>query len=163
MNILNSLDEPDTESCVTASNSSSLTECSSSARNTLVKIPLTSVSTLSIIKPTPSALTDFTSNDKALDANPAIIAAEEYLKDVPVVTKFQIQTYCEAIERSVSSTSLNYIDILEEMDLFYPVLQKGQWWRCPSGKYFCLKPSPSEDSNEMQCPECDGKYLDRYS
>ncbi len=90
--------------------------------------------------------------------NAVIDAAEEYLENETLhnlqVTKF----HCEAIKEFVLTTNLDYDRILEEMDWFYPVIQKGQWWRCPyNGNYYCLL--PSHDNDETKCPECDGEKI----
>ena len=92
---------------------------------------------------------------KLVEVESAIVAAEEFLKEVPVkVTKSDITAHCEAMGKPFV---LDYKRMLKGMDHFYPVVQKGQWWRCPSKKaYYCLPPSCDK---EMKCPKCNGKEL----
>ena len=96
---------------------------------------------------------------KIVEVESAIVAAEEFLKEVPLkVTKSDITAHCEAMGKLFV---LDYKRMLKGMDRFYPVVQKGQWWRCPSTKeYYCLPPSSSADGDkEMKCPNCNGKEL----
>ena len=93
---------------------------------------------------------------KLAEVESAIVAAEEFLKNVPVtVTKSDITAHCEAMGKLAV---LDYKKMLEGMDRFYPVVQKGQWWRCPIDKeYYCLPPFSTDE--ETKCPNCNGKEL----
>ena len=96
-----------------------------------------------------------------------IAAVEEYLKDVAEknlqVTKADIQTHCGAIEGHLHNTSsLEYKKLLQEIDWYYPVVRKGQWWRCPKGDYYCVPLSSYDDHLEMKCPKCSGMANDYY-
>lgn len=92
-----------------------------------------------------------------------IVAAEEYLNDVPVkVTKRDIVAHCEAMSEPLKVTILDYKKMLEGIDHFYPVVQKGHWWRCPiKQEYYCLPPSPSDSDDDIKCPKCEG--IRRYT
>jgi len=104
---------------------------------------------------------DFTTPDlEVIDfINPTICAAEKFLMDHNAqVTKDDIQTHCGAIEKSVDFECPNYKEMLQVMDMFNSLLQKGQWWRCPrTHEYYCTEPSLSENGQTMQCPKCYGE------
>ena len=95
---------------------------------------------------------------KLVEVESAIVSAEEFLKKLPVkVTKSDITAHCEAMGKPFV---LDYKRMLKGMDRFYPVVQKGQWWRCPTKEeYYCLPPSFSDGDKEMKCPKCNGKEL----
>ena len=72
--------------------------------------------------------------------------------------RFHVKSLSELIRKI---PCLDYERTLRDMDTFHPVIQKGKWWRCTSGHYYCSPPSILENI-VLTCPECKGEEKFTY-
>ena len=55
------------------------------------------------------------------------------------------------------SVAFSYEDFLSDIELRHPILQKGVWWYCAKGHYYCT-PASRNKTVSHHCPECAGMF-----
>lgn len=91
---------------------------------------------------------------------------ESYLESSAQVTRSDFQSHMKALTScknvitldspEIGYDDMNYASVLADMEKYYPKNQKGQWYRCKKGHYFCPPPSVL-DNITPECPECKGE------
>ena len=72
------------------------------------------------------------------------------------ITRDEFRLHMKSLSELVQKIPyLDYERTLRDMNTFHPVIQKGKWWRCTSGHYYCSPPSILENI-VLTCPECKG-------
>ncbi len=91
------------------------------------------------------------------DEIPAISAAKQFLKDKPRNDKITINDFSYHMQAFSDDDCnlLQYADVISDLDTFYPVIQKGHWWKCTKGHYYC-SPLSQLSNIKLECPRCKG-------
>ena len=91
---------------------------------------------------------------------PAISAAKQFLKDKPRNDKITINDFRYHMQAFSDDGCdlLQYADVISDLDTFYPVIQRGHWWKCTKGHYYC-SPLSQLSNIKLDCPRCKGTYV----
>ena len=102
--------------------------------------------------------------DPSTEEYPALSKTELFLKDASndvIITGSEFQLHMKAMAENKLYTAGHlkcYTKILANIELFTPIITKGQWWKCVNGHYFCSPPSILEKIH-VECPECKGEEV----
>ncbi len=87
---------------------------------------------------------------------------EPFVRDASLcklqITESIFLHHFKALLKILKFISSVYKELINDIDSYYPVFHKGQWWRCPRGHYYCC-PVSLLDGIKLKCPECGGTSL----
>ena len=94
----------------------------------------------------------------SLDIDLVLNEAESCVKTERLISESKFQHHIKGLSRILHFSSRLYEQFISEIHSFYPLFEKGQWWRCTRGHYYCSPTTVLEDV-KLKCPRCEGKNV----